>query len=128
GDMVTAVACAEAELMRCPGSVLEHDRCEVRMLELGASPLGDQRVEAARAYPARLFGGERQVNRVIGGHSVPAIFAALGAFAHAHGSEQTRVGRRSSTGCVSAGLGRYGELYDAPEGEPRGREARPGRV
>src|SRR5439155_25381308 len=44
GDMVTAVASAEVELMWCPGGVLEHDGCEVRMLEPDASPFGDQRV------------------------------------------------------------------------------------
>jgi len=75
--MVTAVASAEVELMWCPGGVLEHDGCEVRMLEPDASPFGDQRVEAARADPARLFRGDGQVDRVEGGYLVPAIFAAL---------------------------------------------------
>src|SRR5207244_745845 len=77
-DMVTAVARAEVKLVRCPGGVLEHDGCEVRMLEVDANPLGDQRVEAARADP-RLLRREGQVDRVIGGDLVPAILAALGA-------------------------------------------------
>src|SRR5438093_428676 len=82
GNMVTAVARAEVELVRCAGGVLEREGCEVRMLELDADPLGHQRVEAARADPARLLRGDGQVDRVIGGHLVPAILAALGAYAH----------------------------------------------
>jgi hypothetical protein len=85
-DVRAAVSRGEMELVRPAGSVFEYHRLEVGMIEVDAS---DARVEAARADESHPFRRDAQMDRVVAGHGVPAVFAALHEHVRVHAAEQS---------------------------------------